>query len=203
LRGRRAGGKNRRFSQHNRSRFGGDRFHCRKLMSSSSTLRCSCGCGRLVCVMTNSLTSWGKGEGLRLHLARSSSVEILKHSANTSGALYPRHTRNGPRGDKRRVACHNFRFARCWGAIPRRIGTTLRSCGGVISTTYRLFAKGSSLILPFRSQAISKLVCPKNRTAKPLQPLSRAPLNSGGFSPFRLKVVSDAARSRRYEIGLR
>jgi hypothetical protein len=32
---------------------------------------------------------------------------------------------------------------------------------------------------------------------------SLAPLNSGSFAPFRLRVVSDAAQSRRNEIGLR
>ena len=37
-----------------------------------------------------------------------------------------------------------------------------------------------------------------------LQPLLLpAPLNSGSFAPFRLKVVSDAAWNRRYEIGPR
>ena len=95
----------------------------------------------------------------------------------------------------------DFRFARCWGAIPRRIGIAVQqysSCGGVTSTAYRLFGKVSS----FRSRAISKLVCPKTKLQSPSN-RSLAPLNSGSFAPFRLKVVSDAARSRRDEIGLR
>jgi hypothetical protein len=50
--------------------------------------------------------------------------------------------------------------------------------------------------------AISKLVCPKTKLQSPSN-RSLAPLHSGSFAPFRLKVVSDAARSRRYEIGLR
>ncbi len=59
---------------------------------------------------------------------------------------------------------------------------------------YDLFAAGRPIDL--------NPVCPKTKLQSPSD-RALAPLNSGSFGPFRLKVVSDAARSRRYEIGLR